>query len=38
MPMAAVVGAAAAGTLAAGAVDQDLLSADFGLPAPFAKG
>ncbi|GAA2846383.1 NAD(P)/FAD-dependent oxidoreductase [Nonomuraea rubra] len=38
MPLAAVVAAAAAGTLAAGAIDQDLLSADFGLPAPFPKG
>ncbi|MFF4986371.1 NAD(P)/FAD-dependent oxidoreductase [Streptosporangium saharense] len=37
IPLAAVVAAAASGTLAAGVVDQDLLCADFGLPNPFAR-
>ncbi|MFC4052502.1 NAD(P)/FAD-dependent oxidoreductase [Actinomadura syzygii] len=36
MPMAAVVGAAASGTLAGAVADQDLISEDFGLPNPFA--
>ncbi|MGI5170076.1 NAD(P)/FAD-dependent oxidoreductase [Spirillospora sp. CA-253888] len=36
VPVAAVVGAAASGTVAASALDQDLLSDDFGLPNPFA--
>ncbi|SEH00766.1 Thioredoxin reductase [Nonomuraea solani] len=35
MPFTAVIAAAAAGTLAAGALDQDLLSEDFALPNPF---
>ncbi|MEV0388256.1 NAD(P)/FAD-dependent oxidoreductase [Nonomuraea sp. NPDC050643] len=35
MPFAAVIAAAASGTIAAGALDQDLLSEDFALPAPF---
>lgn len=38
MPVAAVIAAAASGTIAAGALDQDLLTADTGLPDPFAKG
>ncbi|WP_067470635.1 NAD(P)/FAD-dependent oxidoreductase [Nocardia amamiensis] len=38
MPFAAVIAAAASGTVAAGAVDQDLLSDDFALPNPFTKG
>ncbi|MEQ4722992.1 NAD(P)/FAD-dependent oxidoreductase [Nonomuraea sp. B19D2] len=37
MPMAAVIAAAASGTVAAAVVDQDLLSADFDLPNPFAQ-
>ncbi|MFC9971025.1 NAD(P)/FAD-dependent oxidoreductase [Spirillospora sp. NPDC127200] len=36
VPVAAVVGAAASGTVTAAALDQDLLSDDFGLPNPFA--
>ncbi|MGW0484238.1 NAD(P)/FAD-dependent oxidoreductase [Nonomuraea sp. NPDC003214] len=36
VPMAAVIAAAASGTVAAAVLDQDLLSADFGLPNPFA--
>ncbi|WP_433198792.1 NAD(P)/FAD-dependent oxidoreductase [Nocardia sp. CA-107356] len=36
VPFAAVIAAAATGTVAAGVIDQDLLSADFGLPNPFA--
>ncbi|MEV4222005.1 NAD(P)/FAD-dependent oxidoreductase [Nonomuraea sp. NPDC049725] len=36
VPLAAVIAAAASGTVAAAALDQDLLSADFGLPNPFA--
>jgi thioredoxin reductase len=35
MPLAAVAPAAASGTTAGAAVDQDLLSADFALPNPF---
>lgn len=35
MPLAAVVTAAAAGTVAGAALDQDLLSEDCGLPGPF---
>jgi len=35
MPVAAVVAAAAAGTVAGAAADQDLLSEDYGLPNPF---
>ncbi|MGV9771883.1 NAD(P)/FAD-dependent oxidoreductase [Streptosporangium sp. NPDC003464] len=38
MPLAAVVAAAASGTVAAGVLDQDLLSVDFALPAPFPAG
>ncbi|NUR85452.1 MAG: NAD(P)/FAD-dependent oxidoreductase [Nonomuraea sp.] len=38
VPLAAVVAAAAGGTVTAAALDQDLLSADFGLPDPFARG
>ncbi|GAA2406908.1 hypothetical protein GCM10010404_76260 [Nonomuraea africana] len=37
MPMAAVIAAAAGGTVAAAVIDQDLLSADFDLPNPFAQ-
>ncbi|MFI6299936.1 NAD(P)/FAD-dependent oxidoreductase [Nonomuraea sp. NPDC050790] len=37
VPLAAVIAAAASGTVAAAAIDQDLLSADFDLPA-FAAG
>ncbi|MBM0233577.1 NAD(P)/FAD-dependent oxidoreductase [Micromonospora sp. STR1_7] len=37
MPVSAVVVAAASGTIAAGIIDQDLLSADFDLPNPFAN-
>ncbi|MEV0617391.1 NAD(P)/FAD-dependent oxidoreductase [Nonomuraea sp. NPDC050404] len=37
VPMAAVIAAAAGGTVAAAVIDQDLLSADFGLPDPFAR-
>lgn len=37
MPMAAVIAAAASGTVAAAVLDQDLLSADFGLPDPLAR-
>ncbi|MFI6902336.1 NAD(P)/FAD-dependent oxidoreductase [Nonomuraea sp. NPDC050394] len=33
VPLAAVIAAAASGTVAGAAIDQDLLSADFGLPA-----
>jgi thioredoxin reductase len=36
MPVAAVVAAAAAGTVAGAALDQDLLSEEYGLPNPFA--
>lgn len=36
MPLAAVVAAAASGAIAAGVIDQDLLSDDFSLPNPFA--
>ncbi|WUH99545.1 NAD(P)/FAD-dependent oxidoreductase [Spirillospora sp. NBC_00431] len=36
MPQAAVVAAAASGTIAGAAIDQDLLSDDFDLPNPFA--
>lgn len=35
MPVAAVVAAAAAGTVAGAALDQDLLSEEYGLPNPF---
>ncbi|NEW48990.1 NAD(P)/FAD-dependent oxidoreductase [Nocardia cyriacigeorgica] len=38
MPFAAVITAAAAGTIAASAIDQDLLSHDFGLPNPLSAG
>ncbi|MFC9997506.1 NAD(P)/FAD-dependent oxidoreductase [Nocardia sp. NPDC127526] len=38
VPLAAVIAAAAAGTVAASALDQDLLSEDFALPNPFARG
>ncbi|MEO3800091.1 NAD(P)/FAD-dependent oxidoreductase [Nonomuraea sp. B1E8] len=37
MPLAAVVAAAAGGTLAGAVIDQDLIGADFGLPDPFAR-
>lgn len=37
VPVAAVVAAAAAGTVAGAALDQDLLSEDYGLPNPFPK-
>jgi thioredoxin reductase len=37
VPMAAVIAAAASGTIAAAVIDQDLLSADFDLPNPFAQ-
>ncbi|WP_326638924.1 FAD-dependent oxidoreductase [Nonomuraea fuscirosea] len=37
VPLAAVIAAAASGTLAGGAIDQDLLGEDFGLPDPFAR-
>ncbi|MEU6997233.1 NAD(P)/FAD-dependent oxidoreductase [Nonomuraea sp. NPDC046570] len=37
MPMAAVIVAAASGTVAATVIDQDLLSADFGLANPFPQ-
>ncbi|WP_327092249.1 NAD(P)/FAD-dependent oxidoreductase [Nonomuraea sp. NBC_01738] len=37
VPMAAVIAAAASGTVAAAVLDQDLLSADFDLPNPFAQ-
>ncbi|MDF2711231.1 MAG: FAD-dependent pyridine nucleotide-disulfide oxidoreductase [Nonomuraea muscovyensis] len=37
MPMAAVIAAAASGTVAAAVIDQDLLCADFGLPNPLAR-
>ncbi|MEU8342697.1 Thioredoxin reductase [Actinomadura meyerae] len=37
MPLAAVIAAAASGTVAAAALDQDLLSADFNLPDPLAR-
>lgn len=37
MPMAAVIAAAASGTVAAAVIDQDLLCADFGLPNPLAQ-
>jgi thioredoxin reductase len=36
VPQAAVIAAAASGTVAAAIIDQDLLSADFGLSNPFA--
>ncbi|HSK96293.1 MAG TPA: NAD(P)/FAD-dependent oxidoreductase [Euzebyales bacterium] len=35
--LAAVIAAAASGTVAAGAIDQDLLSDDFALPNPFGR-
>lgn len=35
VPLAAVVAAAASGTVAATIIDQDLIGADFGLPTPF---
>ncbi|MGP3934392.1 NAD(P)/FAD-dependent oxidoreductase [Nonomuraea sp. KM88] len=38
VPLAAVVAAAAGGTLAGAVIDQDLIGADFGLPDPFARG
>ena len=38
VPLAAVIAAAASGTVAATLIDQDLLGADFGLPNPFAAG
>ncbi|MFI6922292.1 NAD(P)/FAD-dependent oxidoreductase [Nonomuraea spiralis] len=37
MPLAAVVAAAASGAVAAAVIDQELLSADFGLPDPLAR-
>lgn len=37
VPLAAVIAAAASGTVAAAVIDQDLLSADFDLPNPFAQ-
>ncbi|MEV5889045.1 NAD(P)/FAD-dependent oxidoreductase [Nonomuraea fuscirosea] len=37
VPLAAVIAAAASGTLAGGAIDQDLLGEDFSLPDPFAR-
>ncbi|GAA3594147.1 NAD(P)/FAD-dependent oxidoreductase [Nonomuraea rosea] len=37
VPQAAVITAAASGTVAAAIIDQDLLSADFGLSNPFAQ-
>ncbi|TMR20652.1 NAD(P)/FAD-dependent oxidoreductase, partial [Nonomuraea zeae] len=37
MPQAAVIAAAASGMIAAAIIDQDLLSADFDLPNPFAQ-
>ncbi|MBO2455513.1 hypothetical protein J4573_51145 [Actinomadura barringtoniae] len=37
VPMAAVIAAAASGTVAAAVIDQDLLSADFDLPNPLAR-
>ncbi len=37
-PMAAVIAAAASGTVAGAIIDQDLVSADFNLPNPFASG
>ncbi|WP_214413105.1 NAD(P)/FAD-dependent oxidoreductase [Sphaerisporangium fuscum] len=37
MPMAAVIAAAASGTVTGGAIDQDLLCADFDLPDPLAR-
>ncbi|WBB60563.1 NAD(P)/FAD-dependent oxidoreductase [Streptomyces sp. WMMC500] len=37
VPVAAVVAAAAAGTVAGAALDQDLLSEEYGLPDPFPK-
>ncbi|MCG5217449.1 NAD(P)/FAD-dependent oxidoreductase [Streptosporangium sp. KLBMP 9127] len=37
MPLAAVVTAAASGTVAGAVIDQDLLAADFDLPDPFAQ-
>jgi thioredoxin reductase len=36
VPVSAVIAAAASGAFAAGVIDQDLLSEDFGLPNPFA--
>ncbi|WP_328941219.1 NAD(P)/FAD-dependent oxidoreductase [Streptomyces sp. NBC_00250] len=38
IPLAAVVAAAASGTVAGSVIDQDLVSADFKLPNPFASG
>ncbi|MFB4279866.1 NAD(P)/FAD-dependent oxidoreductase [Nonomuraea sp. MTCD27] len=37
VPLAAVVSAAASGTVAGAVLDQDLVSADFDLPDPFAR-
>jgi thioredoxin reductase len=37
MPLAAVITAAASGTIAGSVIDQDLLCADFELPNPFAQ-
>ncbi|MFD1930065.1 MULTISPECIES: NAD(P)/FAD-dependent oxidoreductase [Nonomuraea] len=37
VPMAAVIAAAASGTVAAAVIDQDLLGEDFDLPDPFAR-
>lgn len=37
VPLAAVVAAAASGTIAATCVDQDLIGVDAGLPSPFAR-
>ncbi|WP_309054715.1 FAD-dependent oxidoreductase, partial [Streptomyces sp.] len=38
VPLAAVVAAAASGTVAGTVIDQDLVSVDFKLPNPFASG
>ncbi|MFF5212696.1 FAD-dependent oxidoreductase [Streptosporangium sp. NPDC000396] len=37
VPLAAVIAAAASGTVAGSVIDQDLLCADFDLPSPFAQ-
>ncbi|MFE3451638.1 NAD(P)/FAD-dependent oxidoreductase [Nonomuraea sp. NPDC059194] len=37
VPLAAVIAAAASGTVAAAVIDQDLLGEDFDLPRPFAR-
>lgn len=37
IPLAAVISAAASGTVAGSVIDQDLLCTDFGLPDPFAR-